>query len=73
MSNKIKISEMPTASTLKNEDYIPIVQDGINKKIKKESFDTGLKDTNSKIDLINTKIDSINTELEKFKKALFLK
>ena len=34
MSNKIKISEMPTASSLKNEDYIPIVQDGINKKIK---------------------------------------
>lgn len=66
MSNKIKISEMPTASALKNEDYIPIVQDGINKKVKKESFDEGLKEANTKIDLINT-------ELEKLKKALLLK
>lgn len=35
---QIKISEMPTASTVNLTDYVPIVQEGINKKTSVQNF-----------------------------------
>lgn len=45
--SEIKISEMTEASQVTDNDYIPIIQNGVNKKVKAEKVGTGSKVLNA--------------------------
>lgn len=50
VSEKIKVSELSTATSVKNSDYFMIVQDGVNKKVDGSTFGNFAA---SKVDLSN--------------------